>query len=41
MVGTLVDDAYQFETFQGDDAIVSPKFPGLNLTAAQVLSAGR
>jgi Uma2 family endonuclease len=41
MVGTLADDAYQFETFQGDDAIVSPSFPQLNLTATQVLSAGR
>ncbi len=41
MVGTLVDDAYQFVTFQGDDAIVSPTFPQLDLTAAQVLSAGR
>ena len=40
-VGTLADDIYQFETFQGDDAIVSPTFPELNLTAAQVLSAGR
>jgi Uma2 family endonuclease len=40
-VGTLVDDAYQFETFQGEEAIVSPTFPELNLTAAQVLSAGR
>ena len=41
MVGTLVDDVYQFVTFQGDDAIVSPTFPKLDLTAAQVLSAGR
>ena len=40
-VGTLADDIYQFETFQGDDAIVSPAFPELNLTAMQVLSAGR
>ncbi len=40
-VGTLADDAYQFETFQGEEAIVSPTFPELNLTAAQVLSAGR
>ena len=41
MVGTLVDDAYQFVTFQGDDAIVSPTFSQLELTATQVLSAGR
>jgi len=40
-VGTLTDDAYQFETFQGEEPIVSPTFPELNLTAAQVLSAGR
>ncbi len=40
-VGTLADDAYQFETFRGDEAIVSPTFPQLDLTAAQVLSAGR
>ena len=40
-VGTLADDAYQFETFQSEEPIVSPTFPELNLTAAQVLSAGR
>ena len=33
-VGTLVDDAYQFETFTGEDTIVSPTFPELRLTAA-------
>ena len=40
-VGTLTDGSYQFETFTGEDTIVSPTFPGLNLTAAIVLSAGR
>jgi Uma2 family endonuclease len=40
-IGTLADNAYQFETFQGEESIVSPTFPELNLTAAQVLSAGR
>jgi Uma2 family endonuclease len=40
-VGTLVDGAYEFQTFTGQDAIVSPTFPNLNLTAVQVLSAGR
>ena len=40
-VGTLADDIYQFETFQGEETIVSPAFPELNLTATQVLSAGR
>ena len=38
-VGTLADDAYQFETFRGDEAIVSPTFPELKLTAAFVLGA--
>jgi len=40
-IGTLVGAAYQFATFQGEETIVSPTFPALNLTAAQVLSAGR
>ena len=38
-VGTLADDAYQFETFRGDEEIVSPTFPELKLTAAFVLGA--
>ncbi len=37
-VGTLTDGAYQFQTFKGDDAIVSPTFPELKLTAAIVLA---
>jgi Uma2 family endonuclease len=37
MVGTLTNGAYQYETFRGDEAIVSPTFPNLNLTAEQVL----
>ena len=40
-VGTLTDGAYRFVTFKGDQAIVSPTFPALNLTAAQILRAGR
>jgi Uma2 family endonuclease len=40
-VGTLVDGAYEFETFAGEDAIVSPSFPGLKVTAIEVLKAGR
>lgn len=40
MVGTLIASDDQFVTFRGDDAIVSPTFPELTLTAAQVLSAG-
>ena len=40
-VGTLTDGAYQFETFTGKQSIKSPTFPALNLTAMQVLTAGR
>ena len=40
-VGTLIDAAYQFETFTGEQMIKSPNFPALNLTAGQVLTAGR
>ena len=38
MVGTLIDGAYQFQTFKDDMAIVSPTFPELILTAAIVLA---
>jgi Uma2 family endonuclease len=38
-VGTLTHGAYQFVTYQGTDAIVSPTFPELKLTAEQVLTA--
>ncbi len=41
MIGTLTDGIYQFVTFQGEETIVSPTFPDLNLTAAQALRAGR
>lgn len=37
-VGTLTNGAYQFQTFKGEDTIVSPTFPELNLTAAIVLA---
>ena len=37
-VGTLNAGDYQFQTFM---TIVSPSFPSLNLTANQILSAGR
>ena len=40
-VGTLTDGTYQFETFTGEQIIKSPTFPALNLTAVQVLMAGR
>ena len=38
MVGTLVDGAYQFQTFKDDAPIVSPTFPELTLTAVSVLA---
>jgi Uma2 family endonuclease len=40
-VGTLTGGVYKFETFMGEDTIVSSTFPALNLMAAIVLSAGR
>lgn len=40
-IGTLVDRAYQFQDFTGNQVIQSPAFPSLKLTAAQVLNAGR
>ncbi|NJM47331.1 MAG: Uma2 family endonuclease [Alkalinema sp. RU_4_3] len=48
-VGKLVDGDYEFETFTGKEAmtsgrsqtIVSPSFPGLKVTAIEVLKAGR
>ncbi len=40
-VGTLITGEYNFITFRGEETIVSPTFPNLNLTAIQVLSAGR
>jgi Uma2 family endonuclease len=40
-VGKLVCGAYAFETFTGRDALVSPSFPGLKVTAIEVLKAGR
>jgi Uma2 family endonuclease len=40
-VGTLVNGVYQFQDFTGNQPIVSSTFPGLKLTATQVLTAGR
>jgi Uma2 family endonuclease len=37
----LVDGEYEIQQFRGDQPITSPTFPGLQLTAAQVLNAGR
>ncbi len=39
MVGALTGGRYQFATFRGEETIVSPTFPKLKLTAAQVLGA--
>ena len=36
----LIDGEYQVTTFQGDDRIISPTFPELNLTANQVFNVG-
>jgi Uma2 family endonuclease len=41
LVLTLSGDKYQEATFTGNQLIVSPTFPGLKLTAEQVLTAGR
>jgi Uma2 family endonuclease len=41
MVGCLIQGEYQFNTFRGDDTIVSPTFPEFILTTAEVLEAGR
>ena len=37
---TLVDGEYEINLFRGNDAIASPTFPNLNLTAGQVLTLG-
>jgi Uma2 family endonuclease len=40
LVLTLVDGEYQEVTFTGNQVIQSPAFPGLKLTAIEVLTAG-
>jgi Uma2 family endonuclease len=35
----LVDGVYQVQRFQGNQTVISPTFPGLHLTAEQVLQA--
>ena len=37
----LVDGEYEIQQFRGNQTIVSPTFPGLKLTAEQVLKVGR
>jgi Uma2 family endonuclease len=41
LVGRLTNGKYDYVGFEEDEAIVSPTFPGLKLTAEQVLRAGR
>lgn len=41
LILSLQDDRYVDRVLVGDDEVVSPTFPGLNLTAVQILSAGR
>ena len=41
IVLTLKDGAYQSREFRGSDRVVSPTFPDLQLTADQILRAGR
>lgn len=37
----LVDGEYQMSQFRGDDRVLSPTFPQLNLTVEQIFTAGR
>jgi Uma2 family endonuclease len=41
LVLTLADETYQEQSFLGTDAIASSTFPNLNLTAVQILKAGK
>jgi Uma2 family endonuclease len=40
LVHELIDGEYQVTAFRGDDRIISPTFPELNLTANQIFQAG-
>ncbi|BAZ32957.1 hypothetical protein NIES4074_54650 [Cylindrospermum sp. NIES-4074] len=40
LVHLLVEGVYQVSKFRGNDLIVSPTFPALNLTAEQIFQAG-
>ena len=37
----LIDGEYELQQFRGSDRIISPTFPALQLTAAQIFSAGQ
>jgi Uma2 family endonuclease len=39
-VHELIDGEYQVTAFQGDERVISPSFPDLNLTAIQIFQAG-
>jgi Uma2 family endonuclease len=41
LVGILTNESYEFQEFQGAQPIVSPTFNAQNLTAEQILKAGR
>jgi len=41
LICTLVDGEYEIQQLRGDQAIASPTFPNLKLTAEQVLRAGQ
>ena len=40
LVHELIDGEYQVSAFRGDDRVISPTFPELNLTANQIFEAG-
>jgi len=40
LVHELIDDEYQVTAFKGDELVISPSFPKLNLTANQIFQAG-
>jgi Uma2 family endonuclease len=40
-VGVLVDGEYEIQQLRGEQAIASPTFPDLQLTAGQVLRVGQ
>jgi Uma2 family endonuclease len=40
-INHLVDGIYQGQQFRGSDRVISPTFPGLIVTAEQILNAGR
>ena len=40
LVHELIDDEYQVTAFKGDERVISPSFPELNLKANQIFQAG-